>query len=87
MKTLDEIKWPPLGPDGAAMMDAVATRQYNAIASRLGARTVAVFPYEDRGSEHRLKADEAWPVGPPWAWTMRGGFSPSGASKSSFRGG
>src|ERR671925_2415039 len=29
----------------------------------LGAKTVAVFPYEDRGSEHRLKADEAYEIG------------------------
>jgi pyruvate carboxylase len=32
-------------------------------AYELGARTVAVFPYEDRGSEHRLKADEAYEIG------------------------
>src|SRR5690606_29143458 len=29
----------------------------------LGARTVAVFPYEDRGSEHRVRADEAYEIG------------------------
>ncbi|TIC84264.1 pyruvate carboxylase [Nocardioides sp. GY 10127] len=29
----------------------------------LGARTVAVFPHEDRWSEHRLKADEAYEIG------------------------
>ena len=29
----------------------------------MGARTVAVFPYEDRWSEHRLKADEAYEIG------------------------
>src|SRR6201996_5125637 len=32
-------------------------------AYELGARTVAVFPYEDRWSEHRLKADEAYEIG------------------------
>src|SRR5687768_9926477 len=32
-------------------------------AYELGARTVAVFPHEDRGSEHRLKADEAYEIG------------------------
>ncbi|WP_150254870.1 pyruvate carboxylase [Nocardiopsis deserti] len=31
----------------------------------LGARTVAVFPHEDRGSLHRLKADEAYQIGEP----------------------
>jgi len=29
----------------------------------LGARTVAVFPYEDRNSVHRLKADESYQIG------------------------
>ena len=32
-------------------------------AYELGAKTVAVFPYEDRRSEHRLKADEAYEIG------------------------
>jgi pyruvate carboxylase len=32
-------------------------------AYEVGARTVAVFPYEDRWSEHRLKADEAYQIG------------------------
>ncbi|GAB3733292.1 pyruvate carboxylase [Nocardiopsis nanhaiensis] len=31
----------------------------------LGARTVAVFPHEDRSSLHRLKADEAYQIGEP----------------------
>ena len=32
-------------------------------AFELGASTVAVFPYEDRNSSHRLKADEAYQIG------------------------
>jgi len=40
----------------------IAIRAFRA-AYELGARTVAVFPYEDRGSEHRLKADEAYQIG------------------------
>jgi pyruvate carboxylase len=32
-------------------------------AVELGSRTVAVFPYEDRNSVHRLKADEAYLIG------------------------
>ena len=31
----------------------------------LGARTVAVFPHEDRNSLHRLKADESYQIGEP----------------------
>jgi pyruvate carboxylase len=40
----------------------IAIRAFRA-AYELGARTVAVFPHEDRGSEHRLKADEAYGIG------------------------
>src|SRR5512144_668332 len=40
----------------------IAIRAFRA-AYELGARTVAVFPYEDRSSEHRLKADEAYEIG------------------------
>jgi pyruvate carboxylase len=42
----------------------IAVRGFRA-AYELGARTVAVFPYEDRNSEHRLKADEAYLIGEP----------------------
>ena len=40
----------------------IAVRAFRA-AFENGARTVAVFPYEDRMSEHRLKADEAYQIG------------------------
>ncbi len=40
----------------------IAVRAFRA-ATELGAKTVAVFPYEDRNSEHRLKADEAYQIG------------------------
>ncbi|GAA2009135.1 pyruvate carboxylase [Brevibacterium samyangense] len=40
----------------------IAVRAFRA-AYELGASTVAVFPYEDRNSEHRLKADEAYLIG------------------------
>jgi pyruvate carboxylase len=42
----------------------IAIRAFRA-AHELGARTVAVFPHEDRWSEHRLKADEAYQIGEP----------------------
>jgi pyruvate carboxylase len=42
----------------------IAVRVFRA-AYELGARTVAVFPHEDRDSVHRLKADEAYPIGRP----------------------
>ena len=54
----------------AAMFTKVLVANRGEIAIRafragfeLGAKTVAVFPYEDRGSEHRLKADEAYRIG------------------------
>lgn len=40
----------------------IAIRAFRA-AFELGAKTVAVFPYEDRNSMHRLKADEAYLIG------------------------
>ena len=40
----------------------IAIRAFRA-AYELGAQTVAVFPYEDRNSVHRLKADEAYQIG------------------------
>jgi pyruvate carboxylase len=42
----------------------IAIRAFRA-AYELGASTVAVFPYEDRNSLHRLKADEAYQIGVP----------------------
>jgi pyruvate carboxylase len=42
----------------------IAIRAFRA-AYELGAQTVAVFPYEDRNSMHRLKADEAYQIGSP----------------------
>jgi pyruvate carboxylase len=40
----------------------IAIRAFRA-AYELGIATVAVFPYEDRNSSHRLKADEAYQIG------------------------
>lgn len=42
----------------------IAVRGFRA-AYELGVRTVAVFPYEDRNSVHRLKADESYQIGVP----------------------
>ena len=42
----------------------IAVRAFRA-AYELGAKTVAVFPYEDRNSTHRQKADEAYQIGTP----------------------
>ncbi|GAB3168913.1 pyruvate carboxylase [Streptomyces incanus] len=42
----------------------IAIRAFRA-SYELGARTVAVFPHEDRNSLHRLKADEAYQIGLP----------------------
>jgi pyruvate carboxylase len=40
----------------------IAIRAFRA-AYELGCQTVAVFPHEDRNSEHRLKANEAYQIG------------------------
>lgn len=42
----------------------IAIRAFRA-AVELGKKTVAVYPYEDRFSLHRMKADEAYPIGEP----------------------
>src|ERR687897_2878221 len=42
----------------------IAVRAFRA-AYELGAGTVAVFPWEDRNSVHRLKADESYEIGEP----------------------
>ncbi|TCO57021.1 pyruvate carboxylase [Actinocrispum wychmicini] len=42
----------------------IAIRAFRA-GYELGAGTVAVFPYEDRNSLHRLKADESYQIGAP----------------------
>jgi pyruvate carboxylase len=42
----------------------IAIRAFRA-GYELGAGTVAVFPYEDRNSAHRMKADEAYLIGEP----------------------
>jgi pyruvate carboxylase len=42
----------------------IAIRAFRA-SYELGAGTVAVFPYEDRTSAHRMKADEAYLIGEP----------------------
>ncbi|WP_353647189.1 biotin carboxylase N-terminal domain-containing protein, partial [Mycobacterium sp. VKM Ac-1816D] len=40
----------------------IAIRAFRA-AFELGATTVAVYPFEDRNSLHRLKADESYQIG------------------------
>ncbi|MGV0627069.1 pyruvate carboxylase [Mycolicibacter minnesotensis] len=42
----------------------IAVRAFRA-ACELGVGTVAVYPYEDRNSLHRLKADESYQIGEP----------------------
>ena len=61
---------PPDRTSVCAMFSKVLVANRGEIAIRalraayeVGARTVAVFPYEDRWSEHRLKADEAYEIG------------------------
>jgi pyruvate carboxylase len=48
----------------AANRSEIAIRVFRA-AHELGIRTVAIYSYEDRYALHRLKADEAYPVGKP----------------------
>jgi len=58
------VTHPPFSKILVANRGEIAIRAFRA-ASELGARTVAVFPHEDRKSEHRLKADESYQIGEP----------------------
>ncbi len=57
----------------------IAIRAFRA-AYELGAQTVAVFPHEDRGSEHRLKADEAYEIGHRGPTTTRSSYISRGTA-------
>lgn len=58
----------------------IAVRAFRA-ATELGAKTVAVFPYEDRKSEHVLKADEAYQIGEP-GHPVRAYLDPAGVVRT-----
>lgn len=63
----------------------IAVRAFRA-ATELGATTVAVFPHEDRKSEHRLKADEAYEIGEP-GHPVRAYLDPEGIVATALRAG
>src|SRR2546421_299268 len=64
-------RWRPAAPClGSVMFSKVLVANRGEIAVRafraaveLGAQTVAVFPWEDRNSLHRLKADQSFQIG------------------------
>ncbi|KRE57260.1 pyruvate carboxylase [Phycicoccus sp. Soil748] len=63
----------------------IAVRAFRA-ATELGAKTVAVFPYEDRKSEHVLKADEAYEIGEP-GHPVRAYLDPEGVVRTAVEAG
>ena len=63
----------------------IAVRAFRA-ATELGAKTVAVFPYEDRKSEHVLKADEAYEIGEP-GHPVRAYLDPEGIVRTALEAG
>jgi pyruvate carboxylase len=63
----------------------IAVRAFRA-ATELGAKTVAVFPYEDRKSEHVLKADEAYEIGQP-GHPVRAYLDPEGIVRTAVEAG
>ena len=63
----------------------IAIRAFRA-AYELGANTVAVFPFEDRNSEHRLKADEAYEIGER-GHPVRAYLDPEGIVRTAVRAG
>ena len=63
----------------------IAVRAFRA-ATELGAKTVAVFPHEDRKSEHVLKADEAYEIGEP-GHPVRAYLDPEGIVRTAVEAG
>ncbi|HET7397772.1 MAG TPA: pyruvate carboxylase [Intrasporangium sp.] len=63
----------------------IAVRAFRA-ATELGAKTVAVYPYEDRNSEYRFKADEAYPIGEQ-GHPVRAYLDPAGIVEAAVRAG
>ena len=63
----------------------IAVRAFRA-ATELGAKTVAVFPHEDRKSEHVLKADEAYEIGEP-GHPVRAYLDPEGIVRTAIEAG
>jgi len=79
---LDEIEWPELGPESHAMMAASVARQYNRIATKLGAKLVEVAPsaFDPKPSLSRYKLRTAADLAaqPLAAWLVRGVLPPAG---------
>ncbi len=92
---LDEIEWPELGPKSHEMMAAAAARQYNRIASKLGAKPVEVPPsaFDPKPSltRYRLRTASEVILTQPIRWRVKGiipekgigaVFGPSGSAKT-----
>ncbi len=63
----------------------IAVRAFRA-ATELGAKTVAVYPFEDRNSEYRFKADEAYLIGER-GHPVRAYLDPAGVVDAAVRAG
>lgn len=92
---LDDINWPELGPKSHEMMAAAAARQYNRIASKLGAKPVEVPPsaFDPKPSltRYRLRTASEVILTQPIRWRVKGVipergigaiFGPSGSAKT-----
>jgi putative DNA primase/helicase len=92
---LDDINWPELGPESHAMMAAAAARQYNRIASKLGAKPVdvppSVFDPKPSLARYRLRTASEVILTQPIRWRVKGIipekgigaiYGPSGSAKT-----
>jgi hypothetical protein len=92
---LDEIEWPELGPKSHEMMAAAAARQYNRIASKLGAKLVEVPPSaldpKPSLTRYRLRTASEVILTQPIRWRVKGVipergigaiYGPSGSAKT-----
>lgn len=77
MKAPIEIEWPALGPESDALMTAIAARQYNQIAIKLGAKPLEVGPlgqHTKASTETRYKLRSAVDLlhAEPISWRVKG---------------
>lgn len=92
---LDEIEWPKLGPEGHALVAAAVARQYNRIASNLGAKQLEVPPtvFDSKPSltRYRLRTASEVIITQPIRWRVKGVipeqgigaiYGPSGSAKT-----
>lgn len=96
MTSAAQIDWPPITPEGEALMDAIAAQQYNRVASRFGAEHVkfARSPLDSKprpDTRYKLRSAGELMRTEPIRWRIKGVipeqgigaiYGPSGSAKT-----